>query len=187
MKKRFVGTAASSVLVSMMVSAPAGAVERQHHLGAGGGIALLKVDDKSTMSAGGMGSLHYAYGFSDAFNLVAEGGYSLVALGEEKGAGIPATRPAGIGHLGAGATYVLDVIQWVPYIGLLGTGYTFHGGSIDGVKGAFGATVAVGLDYQLSRSFAFGLAGRQHVVLSALSTYPTFTEGFVRFEVLWGW
>jgi hypothetical protein len=165
----------------------AGAVERQHHLGAGGGISLLKIDDKSTIDFGGMADLHYAYGLSDAFNFVAEGGYAIVAAGEAKGPDIPTTRPASIAHVGAGATYVLDVISWVPYIGALGTGYVLGGGSMDKSKAGFGVALAVGLDYQISRSLAVGIAGRQHLILNELATYPSYTEGFLRAEFMWGW
>ncbi|MFO0670356.1 MAG: hypothetical protein U0235_12130 [Polyangiaceae bacterium] len=54
---------------------------------------MLKIDDKTTMSVGGLGKLHYAYGLSDAFNLMVEG-YGIVAIGEAKGMSIPPTRPA---------------------------------------------------------------------------------------------
>ena len=165
----------------------ASAVERQHHLGVGGGLAMLKIDDKTTMSVGGMGGLHYAYGLSDAFNLMVEGGYGIVAIGEAKGAGIPPTRPASLGHLGVGAGYVLDMVQWVPYVGALATGYTMSGGSLEKTRVDFGVGLAAGLDYQFTRSFAVGAAVRQHFILSAMSTYPTYTEGLLRAEIAWGW
>lgn len=179
--------AAAAFAAAFGVASAASAVEHQHHLGVGGGIALLKIDDKSTMSVGGSGRLHYAYGLSDAFNFVAEGAYGIVALDEEKGPTIPATRPASLGHVGAGATYVLDVIQWVPYVGALGTGYMLNGGSLDKARGVFGVALAAGLDYQVSRSFAVGGAVRQHLMLTAMSTYPTFTEAYLRVEFMWGW
>ena len=179
--------AAALAVAASGVAPSAAAVERQHHLGVGGGIALLNVHDKSTVSVGGSGRLHYAYGLSDAFNFVAEGAYGIVALDEDKGQGIPATRPATIAHVGAGATYVLDVIQWVPYIGALGTGYLLNGGSLEQPRGIFGVALAVGLDYQISRSLAVGAAARQHFMLTALGTYPSFTEAFLRAEFMWGW
>lgn len=179
------GLAAAIAFVS---AAPeASAVERQHHLGVGGGLAMLKIDDKSTLSVGGTGSLHYAYGLSDAFNLMVEGGYGVVALGEDKGAGIPPTRPSTLGHFGLGAGYVLDVVQWVPYVGALATGYTMSGGSLDKTRIDLGVGVAAGLDYQLTRSFAVGAAVRQHFILTAMSTYPSYTEALLRAEYVWGW
>lgn len=183
---------ALAVLVVAAVAPAAGAVERQHHLGVGGGPAILKVDDKTTLSIGGVGNVHYAYGLSDAFNFMAEGGYALVALDEASGKDasgkdIPATRPAGIGHAGAGVAYVLDVVQWVPYVGLMPTAYMLNGGSLDGTKMAFGASLALGLDYQISRSIAAGVALRQHMLLTNVSTYPTYTQALLRVELMWGW
>lgn len=148
---------------------------------------MLKIDDKTTMSVGGYGAVHYAYGLSDAFNFMAEGGFALVALDEAKGDKIPTTRPASVSHAGAGVAYVLDVVQWVPYIGLLGTGYLFNGGSLDGAKAGFGGALALGLDYQFSRSIAGGVGLRQHFVLSDMSTYPSYTQALVRVEWMWGW
>lgn len=171
-----------------MLSGSALAVEKQQHLGIGGGLSLLKIDDKSTMSIGGVVGLHYAYGLSDAFNFVAEGGVAPVARGEAKGPDIPPTRPENIAHVGAGATYVIDVgLDWVPYVGALGTGYLLNGGSLDGSKLGFGVALAAGLDYQISRSWAAGVAFRQHEILTSLGTYPSYTEGLLRVEFVWGW
>ena len=80
--KRIVGI--SLALAALGISTTTGAAEKQHHIGAGGGVSILKIDDKTTLSVGGLGLLHYAYGLTDAFNLVAEAGYAQVAVGEKK-------------------------------------------------------------------------------------------------------
>ena len=165
----------------------AGAVERQHHVGAAGGLSILSIDDKSTTSVGGGGTLHYAYVLSDAFNLMVEGGYAVVALGEDKGGSIPATRPQSLAHAGAGVGYVLDVLQWVPYVGLLGKGYVLEGGSLDKTKLSFGGALAAGLDFQATRSWASGAGVRKHFRFTVGSHYPSYSEALLRAELIWGW
>ena len=50
-----------------------------------------------------------------------------------------------------------------------------------------GASVGVGLDYQLNRQFAVGVAGRQHLMFTKLDTYPSYTTVLLRFEYMWGY
>ena len=179
-----------ALLAALLVfAAPsaASAFERQHHIGLGPGLGVLKVGDKSTMSVGAGLGVHYAYGLTDQFNLMAEASSVQVALNQDDDPGSPKTRPARIDSLGVGVTYVLDVLQWVPYFGVLGAGYGLTGGNLDGYKPGGGAQLALGLDYQLDRSFAIGVAVRQHFVLSDIKTYPSYTTGFLRVEYIWGW
>lgn len=163
------------------------AVERQHHLGLSPSLSMLKVDDKSSMSVGvGLG-LHYTYGFNDQLNLMVEGNGSVVAADQKQDyAGAPLTRPAEVDHLSAGVGYVIDVLRWVPYVGVLAGGYRLSGGTVDGSLFIAGAALAVGLDYQLSRHWALGVAARQHFLLTQMSTYPSYTTVALRFEYMWG-
>lgn len=162
------------------------AVEHQHHLGLGGGLSMLKVDDKSTMSVGAGFELHYAYGLNDQFNFIAEGTSSIVALNEARGANIPRTRPSAVDSLALGGAYVIDVLRWVPYIGVLGSGYSLGGGSLDHSIIVAGVQVAAGLDYDITRHIAVGFAYRQHMLLSKMDTYPTYSTFFLRAEYVWG-
>jgi hypothetical protein len=163
------------------------AVEREHHLGVDAGAAMLVIADKSTPDVGGGFGLHWTYGLSDAFNLMVDGSWSLVAIGEKPlDRNTPATRPATVTGLDAGISYVLDVLQWVPWAGLFVGGYALNGGTISGVKVLPGVGIALGLDYRLSRSWAVGVSVRQHA-LSQVSTYPSYTQTFARFEYTWGW
>jgi hypothetical protein len=179
--------AISAAGVALAYAAGAGAVEREHHLGVDAGYAMLVVADKSTPDVGAGVGVHWTYGLSDAFNVIAEGGWSLLAIGEKaQGPSTPRTRPASITSAEVGVAYVFDVLQWVPWIGLLAGGYAFTGGTINGARILPGAAVGLGLDYRLSRSWAVGVSAHQHAFTDA-STYPSFTQFFARFEYTWGW
>lgn len=180
---------ALSTLVALGAMTPsvAGAFERQQHLGVHGGLALLKVDAKDTVDVGAGGGIHYAYGLSDAFNLMIEGSYAQVALEEATAPKVAANRPTGVTNFGVGASYILDVIRWVPYGGLLADGFVFSGGNLVKPVVAFGLGLALGLDYQATRHLAFGFAFRQHFAFSAFSDYPSYSQFFLRAEYVWGW
>lgn len=188
--RRFFPAALGAALAIVDLAQPANAeaFERQQHFGIGGGVSMLKVDDKPTLSIGAGGGLHYTYGLSDQFNLVAESTTSIVALNQQQDSPeSPRTRPSGVDTLGVGVAYVFDVLRYVPYIGVLPTGYLLTGGTLPDAKLAFGAAIALGMDYQLERNWAIGVAFRQHMVLSEQSTYPTYSQLFLRAEYVWGW
>jgi hypothetical protein len=174
-------------VATLALARPVRAVEREHHLGADVGGAVLLVGDKSTPDIGGAVGAHWAYGLSDAFNLMVEGTWSLVSLGQSSGKGIPSTRPSWVGSAGVGVGYVFDVLSWVPYAGVLVGGYALSGGSIGGVDVLPGVAIALGLDYRFTRRLAGGVALRQHVLVTDTSTYPSFTQAFARVEYTWGW
>jgi hypothetical protein len=182
---RFLAAAAcfSAIFASPIV---ARAFERQHHVGVDLGLSMLSIDGKSSLDLGGGVGAHYTYGLTDQFNFVVEGSYSRVALSESS-PGSPHTLPTGVSHLGVGVMYVLDVLQWVPYFGLVGGGYLLSGGTLDNPKLLPGIELGLGLDYQLNRSFAVGVAGRQTLLITEMSTYPSFTNVFARCEYIWGW
>jgi|GEM_PF-360683 len=187
--RRGFGAAIVAVACAAGASAPrdARAIERQHHLGLSPSLSLLKVEDKSTMSVGFGGGVHYAYGLTDQFNFMAEGNVSVVAANQQVDyPDAPRTRPAEVDHVSAGVGYVIDILQWVPYVGVLASGYRLSGGTIDGSQFAAGAALAVGVDYQLSRHWSVGLAARQHFLLTDLSTYPSYTTAQLRLEYMWG-
>jgi hypothetical protein len=166
---------------------PARAVEHEHHVGGGVGPSILVVDDRSGVEAGAGAAVFYTYGLSDAFNLLVEASSSAVGLNEKLDTpDTPHTRPATVSSLGAGVAYVLDVVRWVPYGGILATGYYLGGGTIDGGVGVAGAQIALGLDYKFSFAWAVGVAYRQHMLLSKMSTYPSFSQLFFKIEYSWG-
>ena len=186
MKLRVVASAAAVALA--FAPREASAFEHQHHLGVDGGVAFISIDQKPSLSVGGGGGIHYAYGLSDAFNFLVEGAFCPVALSEDPATG-PHNRPTMIENLGAGIAYTLDVVRWVPYFGVLVSAFSLHGGAVDDVRFAGGATLALGLDYQVTRGpkhLALGVAVRQHFMLSDLTDYPSYTQIFLRAEYVWG-
>jgi hypothetical protein len=183
------GLALALGVACVVLAVPARAVEREHALGLDAGGAIFVVNDKSSPDIGGSFGLHYTYGLSDAFNLVADAGWSLVALNETltDPTTTPRTRPTNVTNANVGVAYVLDVLQWVPWGALEIGGYALQGGTIEGVKALPGAAVAVGLDYRLDRSWAIGVEAREHLLFTEMSTYPSFLQGLVRFQYVWGW
>jgi hypothetical protein len=179
--------ATAAGLAVVLLPATAGAVEREHALGVDVGPAIFVVNDKGSPDIGATFGLHYTYGLSDAFNLVADAEYSLVALNESGDSSTPKTRPTMLWGGAAGLAYVLDVLRWVPWgaaeIGVL----ALDGGTIPGTRPLPDAILSAGLDYRLSRSWAVGASFRQHFLFTDMGDYPSFTQVFARFEYVWGW
>jgi hypothetical protein len=169
------------------VAVPAAAVEREHHLGVDLGASMLVVSDKSSPDLGPMVGAHWTYGLTDAFDLMVEGSWSLLALNEDVvNKSTPRDRPAWGANGDVGVAYVFDVLQWVPYAGLLVGGYTLGGGTLADTKILAGAAFALGLDYRFNRSICAGVSARQHM-LTDTSTYASYTQLFAQFEYTWGW
>ncbi len=182
-------TALSLALLAAVALVPstAAAVERQHHLGLGPSLAILKVDDKSTLSVGGGATLHYAYGLNDQFNVIGELGSAVVALNQQQDLPeSPRTRPARLDHASVGLGYVIDILTWVPSLSAQLGVHHLSGGTLDSSLVLPSAQLGLGLDYQLSRSFAVGVAARQHFLLTKMADYPSYTTATLRFEYMWG-
>ncbi len=171
----------ATLVVSLVAERSAGAVERQWHVGGDVGGAALDVGD--TMHLGVGFGLDATYGLTDQFNLVAEAQTSRLLPGSDPN--VAHSRPTGLTSGAIGATYVLDVLRWVPYGGILLGGDLLSGGVLPDAKGLATAQIALGLDYQLDRTWSVGVAAREH--LYATSTYPSFTTVFLRVEYAWGW
>lgn len=167
------------------------AVERQHHLGLDPSLAILKAEGAPVNTGGGIGA-HYTYGISDQFNFMASANGSLLPTSTiaadpaAPNAVIPATQPGRIINALAGVGYVIDVLRFVPYFGVLAGGYHLSGGELASGLFVFGAAAQLGIDYQLSRQWAIGVAGQQHFLLTRMSTYPSYTNVLLRFEYMWG-
>jgi Outer membrane protein beta-barrel domain len=178
------------VVVALLLTSARGAraFERQQHLGVDGGFTLLNINDKSTSDLGATFGLHYAYGLTDAFNLVAQAQHQIVALNQQlDNPDTPHTRPAFVSSGTIGAEYIFDVLRWVPYVGALAGPYFMGGGTIDNLKVLFGAQLEVGLDFQLTRNLAVGAAYHEHFMLTDMATYPVFFNVLGRVEYVWGW
>lgn len=186
----------AAALAVTLAPAAAGAVERQHHVGVDAGLAVLAVKNKDTPSFGAGFLAHWAYGLTDAWQIAAEGGWSLVSLGEQKDIQVdqsgqkvtlPNNRPGNLVQGSAGVNYVFDVLRWVPYAGIYATGFGLFGGNLEKPRFVMGGTLAVGLDYRVTRAFSAGVAVRQHFPFSSMDDYPSFTHVLLRAELVWGW
>lgn len=153
------------------------AFERQWHAGLDAGLAGVSWNDE--VRGGYGGGLHLAYGLSDSYNVLVEVGASSHS--------VYADRPAlTVAHGGLGMAYTLDVIRWVPYMGLLVGGYRFDGAELQDADHRLGFQGALGLDYRPSRSWAVGVQLRYHTFAhDPLAAH--YMTSFGRFELLWGW
>lgn len=177
--------AAALALATFVFAAPAAAVEREVAAGVNLGGAMLVQSGRSTPDIGPAAGLHLTYGLSDAFNLLVEGGWALLQPSTPHGASVPKTLPAWGANVDVGVAYVLDVFQWVPYVGLLVGGYDFAGGTIPGSKPYVGAAIALGLDYRVRPRWTVGVAVRTHMVTDT-TAYPFLGQAFARLEYVWG-
>jgi opacity protein-like surface antigen len=180
---------------SLLASAPARAFERQFHAGGGVGVVGLKHGDFSGAAIGA--ELDLTYGLSDMFNALVEVSYSphvlsgqIAGAPDEKGNPGPAidVKLPGIYKSFtsvAGIAYTLDVLRWIPYVGVLaGTSY-FSGPLASDVR--FDWALALGLDYQATRSLSLGLALRWHDAPSKRNPDTTQFQGWLRAAYTWGY
>ena len=174
---------------ALVVSASdASAIERQHHIGLAPTIGILSIADKSTASAGFGGALHYAYGLSDQWNFTLSASSVVVALDQQRDSPTsPHTRPSAVHQGGVGVSYVIDILRWVPWVGIEGGACALTGGTLDHPLVVPDVSLGVGLDYQLTRDMAVGISGREHLLFTKLDTYPSYFTGMLRFELMWGY
>ncbi len=175
-----VGVRLAVVAGALAVTGRAGAVEREHQIGLELGIPMLVVQQGSgtnTLTGGSFG-LHYTYGITDAINLVADGGSSLMPFG--------ASATATTTNVDVGLAYVLDVLRWVPWGAAEAGGYALTGRSVGGTQVLPGVALALGVDYRFDRSWAAGIELREHLLFTD-STFPSFTQGLLRVGYTWGW
>ena len=164
----------SLAVVCLSAAPDAAAFERQWHLGGGLGAASFVGSDEPIAPAA---CLYGAYGLSDMFDARLEFTGSRHPLDDESHAVLYSGA--------AGLAYKIDVIEWVPYVGLLAGYYSY-----DFRTGGIGFSTALGLDYAVSRNFGLGLQLRYHWTSSDVPT--SLTEGeyftaFLRAEYRWGW
>lgn len=119
------------------------------------------------------GGAHLAYGVNDWLNL------ELSLSGTRHLEGGPSIFGAT-----AAAYYTIDVIEWIPYLGLFAGGYRFTG---DEPSTSLGGGLALGLDYQFDRNYSVGIQGRLHEVFApdpfGATAYGTLA---LRAEYVWG-
>ncbi|HEY2408417.1 MAG TPA: outer membrane beta-barrel protein [Polyangiaceae bacterium] len=174
------------VLGALFAPSTAHAFERQWHVGGGVGLTSYLHDYQLGPSLG----LNAAYGISDMFDVRVELLGSTHLLSSEA-----TTRVAYLAHTraeqlsaAAGLTYKLDVLQWIPYGGVL-LGYRHVRGALpplsDYGRDDAMAALLVGLDYAASRSFGLGLSWRGDSALSSFANTESMTV-MLRAEYHWG-
>ena len=177
--RRLAAAAIGACLVAR--GATAEATERQWHAGISLGWASL--DDRDTSWNGLGGGLHLTYGLSDAFD----------ALLEARVMAHPGGELLDVSG-GIGAGYVLDVLSWVPRVGLL---FEVHElvGLADGCdvdpaaapcrRTLIGGAIPFGLEYLITPSFAVGAWGRYTLLFLGEAPQSIFSAG-ARAEIVWG-
>jgi len=170
----------SAALLVTALSSEALAFERQWHFGAGAGVAL----GVEGLELGPALGAHAAYGLSDVFDFRLE----LSGSRHEHTVTTNLTPPEPVysnvytGKIGI--AYKLDVIQWIPYLGV--------------TAGALGATgplpdyntvrvclgLVGGLDYAITRNLGLGIAATADYVLTRPTTHAVF---LLRAEYRLGW
>ena len=185
----------SLALAAVLVAPSTSAFERQWHAGGGVGLVELKRGDFSGAALGA--ELDLTYGLSDMFNAMFEASYSPHVLtgpipGPVDMKGVPGPSvdvklPGKFESLTtvAGVAYTLDVLRWIPYVGVLaGTSYV-HGPKLSEVR--FDWAIALGLDYQVARPLSVGLALRWHDAPSKSDPDTMLFQAWLRAAYTWGY
>jgi hypothetical protein len=167
-----------ALAAALLAAAPAAAYEHQWRAGVDFGYAALF----DPTSHGYGGGLHLRYGLTDTFDLMAQADVSAHPY-----------RQWLIAGGGVGAAYVVDVLRWVPYVGVIA-----GGAGVFSTDPACGLSIAepcrsfrinleipFGLEYQVSRRFSVGVAGRFQLLLLGESPW-TLLGAFARAEYVWG-
>ena len=179
----------------VLLPGAAHAFEHQHHIGVDPMVTLFTAKLNDPGIGAGVG-IHYTYGLTDQFNLMVEASSGILKFGStapiapdpnDPNPPVPAAFPKTVDSGAVGVGYVIDILRYVPYVGILGSGYALGGGALPKTTFAYGAQLAVGLDYQIDRHWALGLAYRQHLFFNKVSDYPSFSTLGLRAEYIWGW
>jgi len=159
----------STLLACLSWGRAASAFEREWHLGGGLGAAAA-----NGYALGPAANLYAAYGLTDAFDLRLELAGSRSAV-----AGDPAYLYGGKLAL----VYKIDVIQWIPYLGLAGGYLRVTERVAPFTLGQPTAGLVGGLDYVVSRRFALGIAGTYDYAFHPAAGYA---NAFLRAEYHFG-
>jgi hypothetical protein len=133
-------------------------------------------------------SLSLSYGLNDSLNIIGHADMSVH----------PGAAPVLIGGGGVGMAYVLDVLRWVPWIGLTAGGYAVSvrepcitTEAAPCTTGHFGLSPQGGVDYQVNRKFSIGAGVRWNLLFfgnpNALDQVDQAISGFVRAQYIWGY
>jgi hypothetical protein len=153
----------------------ADAFEREWHLGAGAGIT-----NGNGLSLSPAVAAYAAYGLSDVFDARLE----IAARGYHVGS---RQNPNALSTM-AGVAYKLDVLRWVPWVGVYAGYLVFFDApraDLPFERGDVALGLGAGLDYGVSRDFGLGFSLRSDQALSR-SSASNF-DALLRAEYRWGW
>jgi hypothetical protein len=170
---RFAAVLALLALVTL--APPAHAFEREWHLGGGVGGALVP-----DYPLGQAANVYAAYGLTDAFDARAEFWASFHERTLQDGTVSKAAYSAAKLAL----TYKLDVIQWIPWLGVSAGVLTAGTGLSPFGSAQLGLGAIAGLDYAWTRNFGLGLCFSADYGLTDTQVYGA---GFLRAEYHFGW
>lgn len=169
------------VAAGLSLAAPVTAVENEWRAGAGLGVAGF-LEDRT--DPGPLGGAHLGYGLTDVLDLRLELlGSSHGTVGERRVSLFSATT---------GVSARLEVIEWVPWVGIQGGVYGFFGGlePTGLARTQVGASLDAGVDYTLTRTLGAGVEVRYHALLgdppSSIGDAPLLTV-LLHLELRWGW
>lgn len=189
---------AAAALLAFLTPARAEAYEKQWHVGMSFGYTALMGQNPTRHGMGG--GLHLTYGLTDAFNLMAEAeasghfGRAAVPAATKNDTALPEQNGAAFTRAGVGVGYVVDVLQWVPYVGLVvGAADIVNMGPLCGTTGQapchdlrLDLALPFGLDYSINRSFSVGVGGRYQMLISGQPLINALGV-FARAEYVWGY
>ncbi len=176
------------MVLLVATSSEAEAYERQWQLGAGLGYSLLMTESgtpatPSSLHGAGL-NLSVTYGLNDSINL----------LGQVDVSAHPGGAPVIMSGASIGAAYVLDVLRWVPWVGLTAGGYSVTAldpcvttNDVSCTSFRLGLSPVAGLDYQVNRSFSIGATGRYGLLIGSQGTVDHSISAFVRAQYIWGY
>lgn len=171
------------VAAALLFPSTADAFERQWHAGVSLGYSYFSAPQEAMHGMGG--GLHLTYGVTDALNAMIE-----LDVSTHPGTGVL------VGSTAAGIGYVVDILQVVPYVGLLVGPYDVWATASDATcqmtnglschSGRLGVSLPFGLDYTVSRSFIVGVEGRYHLLFLGPDAPEQMVTAFAKAELTWG-
>jgi hypothetical protein len=139
-----------------LCAAPAFAADGESAISVSADFASLIVDQGTTIrpneksGVGGLVGVDYQRGFGDSFWL--RGGLGAAALGVNGQTGYAAVATVGL-------TYAVDILKYVPYVGIGAGGVLVGGGALDTHVDPV-IDLAAGIELQTSPSLSFSIEAR---------------------------
>ncbi len=177
-----IALAGAATLFFLTAPRRAEAAEGVKRVGVHGGFAGVAGEGSF---AGYGGGLSFGYSITDSLMLAALATASSNQVTDKGGRSFVLSQAVGI-------TYSLDVIQYVPWLGLFAGVYELGGGGLPSTQLKGGGQLAAGFDWVYSRTMTFGIELRAHALpgdflRSPDNPTPFYATTFLKAEYTWGW